>query len=375
MVAQSSQALPSKSHRDHPTVSWASESAKALFHETKLLLAPMKFPRPGLRWVRPEGHVFGGSKLDVLGKRLLRWAIISSTGWVGMVVFGSVCDDCTSPTRSLQHLVWQCSTCQQYSNYPATWCAAKQNLSNLLTIGILIVKWQKIDCLLPSKIIQTKNNISTPIEVSFSEGGTWIRSPEAVQQKKYPRRSPRPFWGTFWSRKRGNRSIWSTQCSIASRSTHIDTYSKTSGWFFSHLHEDLLFEAFQQVPMLNKLHDPPVARPASNRCVSYGFKPPGDHWDWRGNTSIYLALLQWCGHLRFQPSWTNSPTHTVQKATPRIPLPTPMHRSSHSTGPKQSGNTPICGRMEQSSVYSVDAAHISLRIGWKMHQNASPSPK
>ena len=260
MVAQSSQALPSKSHRDHPTVSWASESAKALFHETKLLLAPMKFPRPGLRWVRPEGHVFGGSKLDVLGKRLLRSAIISSTGWVGMVVFGNVCDDCTSPTRSLQHLVWQCSTCQQYSNYPATWCAAKQNLSNLLTIGILIVKWQKIDCLLPSKIIQTKNNISTPIEVSFSEGGTWIRSPEAVQQKKYPRRSPRPFWGTFWSRKRGNRSIWSTQCSIASRSTHIDTYSKTSGWFFSHLHEDLLFEAFQQVPMLNKLHDPPVAR-------------------------------------------------------------------------------------------------------------------
>ena len=68
MVAQSSQALPSKSHRDHPTVSWASESAKALFHETKLLLAPMKFPRPGLRWVRPEGHVFGGSKTGRFGE-------------------------------------------------------------------------------------------------------------------------------------------------------------------------------------------------------------------------------------------------------------------------------------------------------------------
>lgn len=87
-----------------------------------------------------------------------------------------------------------------------------------------------------------------------------------------------------------------------------------------------------------------VALSVSNRCVLHGFKPPGDHWHWRGNTSIYLALLQWC--------WTNSPTHSVQKATPRIPLPAPMHRSSHSTGPKRSGNTPICGRMEQSSVHS-----------------------
>lgn len=87
MLAQSSQALPSKSHRDHLTVNWASESAKALFHETKLLLAPMKFPRPGLPWDSWRTWFGGkqtgrfGEMATALGHNIFYWLSRDCGAW------------------------------------------------------------------------------------------------------------------------------------------------------------------------------------------------------------------------------------------------------------------------------------------------------
>lgn len=61
------------------SLNWASESAKALFHETKLLLAPMKFPRPGLPWDswrtcfwgKQTGHF--GEAATALGHNIFYW--------------------------------------------------------------------------------------------------------------------------------------------------------------------------------------------------------------------------------------------------------------------------------------------------------------